>query len=611
MSGKGVAIVALVVALLGAGAGIFAVSQTANNQSQQPATTTPTTTQALEGPVGPQGERGLEGPQGVQGEKGVPSNGGTGSRGATGATGTNGQTGAKGDTGAQGASVQTSCINGTTCVGLQDTNATVQTGNVSISGDAKSDTVTANRTYERPNKLMIYYGIPQGVNGLWNNDGAAQTFSRWDYVVFGTGLQDPGSVYHASTVEIVSKMRTLNKQVKVFGYINIGVSIGNQPESELRTEIDQWKATGVDHIFFDLAGYDYNVPRARMNALLDYAHSKGMQVMVNAWVPADVMGNAVNATYNPTGAATHINSGDVYLLESWIVHTTAYASHNGYATTSDLKTRADSAVAYRSSLGVKIMNTNIMDLSTLNDEQENKYFKMIESASILYSMDGYGFGPDNYSATAPNSNVVKSVEYDPDYAKYYNASAPYTINGPWTEMTRQDTGHTFHNDYLTNTHWYSSAQTNQLKVINIDTLNNDVGIGVASPTGKLHVTTSANGTTTVVVQAKVGQTADLLSVQNSGGTPLVRVAVDGTLTASGPGFGLGSNTRAIDTAITQSATTLAVSFGTAYPNANYAVLCTPNYATTCYVTGKSTGGFTLNFGTAAPASASVSWMAIR
>lgn len=610
MSGKGVAIAALIIALLGAGAGIFAVSQTAN-QSQQPAATTPSTTQTLEGPMGPEGQKGLEGPQGIQGEKGVPGTGGTGSRGATGAAGANGQTGAKGETGAQGASVQTSCINGTSCVGLQDTSATVQTGNTSISGDAKADTVTANKVYERPNKLMIYYGIPQGVNGLWNSDAAAQTFARWDYVVFGTGLQDPGNTYHDSTVEIISKMRTLNKQVKVFGYINIGVSIGNQPESELRTEIDQWKASGVDHIFFDLAGYDYNVPRARMNALLDYAHSKGMQVMVNAWVPADVMGNAVNATYNPTGAATHMNSGDFYLLESWIVHTTAYSSHNGYATMSDLKTRADSAVSYRSSLGIKVVNTNIMDLSALSDEQENKYFKMIEAASIMYSMDAYGFGPDNYSATSPNLNVVKWMDYDPNYASYYNASAPYTINGPWTEMTRQDTNVVFHNDYQTLAHWYGSSQTNQLKVINIDTINNDVGIGVASPTGKLHVVTSANGTTTVVVQAKSGQTADLLSVQNSGGTPLVRVAVDGTLTASGPGFGLGSNTRGIDAAITQTATTLAVSFGAAYPNANYAVLCTPNYSTTCYVTNKTTSGFTLNFGTAAPASASVSWMAIR
>lgn len=610
MSGKGVAIVALVVALLAAGTGIFAVSQT-TRQSHQPATTTPTT-QTLEGPMGPQGgERGLEGPQGIQGEKGVSGTGGTGVRGATGATGANGQTGPKGDTGPQGASVQTSCINGTSCVGLQGANATVQDGNVSISGDAKSGTVTTDRVYERPHKLMIYYGIPQGVNGLWNSDAAAQTFARWDYVVFGTGLQVPGSTYHNSTVEIVSKMRTLNKQVKVFGYINIGVSIGNQPESELRTEIDQWKATGADHIFFDLAGYDYNVPRARLNSLLDYAHSKDMQVMVNAWVPADVMGSDVNPTYNPTGTATHMNSGDFYLLESWIVHTAAYASHNGYATMSDLKTRADSAVSFRNSLGVKIMNTNIVDFSAYSDEEENKYFKMIEAASIMYSMDGYGFGPDNYSATAPNVNVVKPVEYDPNYASYFNPSAPYTINGPWTEMTRQDSSVVFHNDFQTNTHWYGNSQTTQLKVINIDTMNNDVGIGVSAPTGKLHVMTSANGTTTVVVQAKSGQTADLLSVQSSTGTPLVRVAVDGSLTASGPGFGLGSNTRGVDVAITQSSTTLNVTFGTVYPSANYAVLCTPNYSTTCYVTNKTTNGFTLNFGTAAPANASVSWMAIR
>ncbi len=599
MSGKVVAVVALIVALLGGGASLFAVTRV--NQSAQP-TTTASTVQGLKGDTGPAGAQGA---QGIQGTEGVPGASGSGS--AKGATGKSGAAGTKGDTGTtgqQGSATQATCLSGSDCVALQGSTATAQSGNTAISGTATADMVKTNKVYERPNKLMIYYGIPQGVNGMWNDDFAAQMFARWDYVVFGTGLEDPGNTYHASTANVITKMHGLNANAKVFGYINIGVSIGNESISSLETQMDQWKATGADHIFFDLAGYDYNVPRSRLNTLLDYAHSKGMQVMVNGWVPADVMGSGVDATYNPSGTASHMNSGDFYLLESWVVNTGAYTSHNGYATMSDIKTRADSAVSYRNTLGVKITTINTVDYSSYSDEQIAKYFKMVEAASAIYSLDAYGLDAHDYSSIAPNANAVKTNDYDSGYASYYNTSAPYTINGPWTELTRPDTGMTFHNDFSTNTFWYSNSQTNNLKVVNIDTLNNNVGIGTLTPGAKLHVISSDNATPTLIVQAKTGQTAELLNVKDSSGASLVKVTVDG-------GLALNNNARGINASVTQTATSLAVAFPTAYPSATYAVLCTPNYGTTCYVTNQTTSGFTLNFGTAAPSGATVSWLAIR
>jgi hypothetical protein len=47
------------------------------------------------------------------------------------------------------------------------------------------------------------------------------------------------------------------------------------------------------------------------------------------------------------------------------------------------------------------------------------------------------------------------------------------------------------------------------------------------------------------------------------------------------------------------------------PDANYGVIVTPNWGTTAWVTAKATTGFTINFGTAAPASASVDWFIVR
>jgi hypothetical protein len=46
-------------------------------------------------------------------------------------------------------------------------------------------------------------------------------------------------------------------------------------------------------------------------------------------------------------------------------------------------------------------------------------------------------------------------------------------------------------------------------------------------------------------------------------------------------------------------------------DANYSLVCTPSWNTTCWPSAKATGGFTINFGTAAPAGATVSWLLFR
>ena len=606
MSGKKIAVVALVVALLGSGLAIWALTRGVQT-SQQPSSSAPTA-EGIQGEVGPEGKRGLQGSEGVPGAKGTDgsagSQGSAGAKGATGQAGAQGVAGSTGATGPQGASVQSTCQNGSECVSLQGSSQEVQSGNIAVSGSVAAASITTNKVSERPHKLLIYYGTPQGVNGVFNNDYSAQLFSRWDYVVFGGGLEDPGHTYHTSTQDIIGKIHGLNPSEKIFGYIDLGVSTNNYSIATMKTKVDQWKAMGADHIFLDDAGYDYQTSRARLNEMLDYIHAHGMQAMVNAWVAADVLGNAVNATYNPTGAATKMNSGDYYLLESWVVNTEAYNTHQGYAIMSDIKTRADAAASYRDSLGVKIVTTNTVDYSSHTDEQIQKYFQMVQAASSMYSLDAYGVDALHYGSIAPNANVVKTFEFDPSYPTYFSSDTPYTINGSWTEMTRPDTGQVFHNDFSTDTYWYRNAQTNLLNVLTVDTYRNNVGIGTTTPAARLHVQTGAIDVPTLLVKGVSGQTADVLQVQDSSGATLVKVDAAGRLT-------LNNNARAINAAITNGQTTLAVTFSSAYPNANYGVLCTPNYATTCYVTNQTANGFTLNFGTAAGAGATVSWMAVQ
>ena len=66
-----------------------------------------------------------------------------------------------------------------------------------------------------------------------------------------------------------------------------------------------------------------------------------------------------------------------------------------------------------------------------------------------------------------------------------------------------------------------------------------------------------------------------------------------------------------DVAVASAATTLPVTFATQEPDANYAVSATPNWGTTVFVTNKLATGFTLNFGTAAPAAQTVDWSISR
>jgi tetrahydromethanopterin S-methyltransferase subunit E len=69
----------------------------------------------------------------------------------------------------------------------------------------------------------------------------------------------------------------------------------------------------------------------------------------------------------------------------------------------------------------------------------------------------------------------------------------------------------------------------------------------------------------------------------------------------------------VDVAVTAGAATKAIAFadGKHEPNASYAVLVTPSWLTTFRVTAKATTGFTIDFGTVAPAAATVSYAVLK
>jgi hypothetical protein len=64
-------------------------------------------------------------------------------------------------------------------------------------------------------------------------------------------------------------------------------------------------------------------------------------------------------------------------------------------------------------------------------------------------------------------------------------------------------------------------------------------------------------------------------------------------------------------AVTAAASSVAVTFPRTEVDASYGVVATPNWGTTVWVTNKTTTGCTINFGTAAPASATVDFITFR
>ncbi len=298
--------------------------------------------------------------------------------------------------------------------------------------------------------LLIFYAPPNIINGRFDDNYAAAILSRYDDVVLGTGLEDPGSPYYASTTAITQKMAALSSTV-VWGYINCGVSTGNLSLSTLQTQIDQWLAIGAGGIFCDTIGYAYQVPRSRQNAIISYIHSKGVGAILNSFNPDEVLGSGVDATYNPAGTPTVANSNDVLLLESWVCNSDAYSSPF-FATFSDLKTRGDAARSYRDSLGIRILAVNIIEHSSRTENQIKDFRDISEALARIWRLDGSGLAASAYSSTGNDVGIAQprfsSLKPTP-----LRSTAPYILNGLWTEVEAPDLGLLVH--YETGSHIWS------------------------------------------------------------------------------------------------------------------------------------------------------------
>lgn len=232
-----------------------------------------------------------------------------------------------------------------------------------------------------------YYGYPSAVNGAAGDvPTAAAVFGAYDVVVFGQGIEDSSHPDHTNTVNIIADSAMSNTEV--FGYIDTVQEI-----DDIQEKIDNWYTMGVKGIFLDKFGYDFGNTRDHQNACVWSIHEKGantLKAYVNAWNPDDVFSSALDPTHNPNALAPRIESGDIYLLESYQI------VQGNYQTQADWRSRSDKVIGYRSSFpGVETYGLTTYDSSAFDQSKADYSY----NSALLDALEGWGWGEEFFSAS--------------------------------------------------------------------------------------------------------------------------------------------------------------------------------------------------------------------
>jgi len=234
-----------------------------------------------------------------------------------------------------------------------------------------------------PKRLAIYYGYPSLVEGAAGDlSRAADTFERYDVIVFGDGLElggfssDPGlRAEHQRLARLVPLMHATPHPPKVYGYIDLGRS-QQLAEREIVRRIDAWHHVGVDGIFFDEAGADFGVTAARRSAAVRAVHECALSAFMNAFNPDDLF------------ESPGLGENDALLLESFAVRQGVVESRDAVAG------RVASAMKWRRHTGIKVYGVT----TSAPGSFDRAAFEHARQLATELGLDGFGWGEPNYSA---------------------------------------------------------------------------------------------------------------------------------------------------------------------------------------------------------------------
>lgn len=191
------------------------------------------------------------------------------------------------------------------------------------------DTGESASTGTLPSTPFIYSNLAN-LDGKWDPFYSMNILKGFEYLV--TIRPDQMNFKSMRVVE------ALKKNTDTFGYINLGPNNPSDKKSKwrkssidtLKTQIDIIADAGWHGVFVDQFGYDWGETRERQNAVIDYAHKRGLSVMANSWFAEDALGSTKVKKANPKGTPTHLNERDWFLVESFVTDGNNYRADEGY-----------------------------------------------------------------------------------------------------------------------------------------------------------------------------------------------------------------------------------------------------------------------------------------
>lgn len=251
-----------------------------------------------------------------------------------------------------------------------------------------------------PFDTLFYYGWLNSFNSStnsWNNELVAQDMAKYNIIILGDGIQLSTHGDYSNTTVIIPRIKALNPNVKIFGYVATTETL-----TDFQTKVDAWEDLEIDGIFMDEAGYDYGTNRTDFNTRVDYVHEKTYANLcfVNSWNMDHIIGTTddvsyPNTTWNVSLTQSNLTSSDWYLLESFPINTDSYT--NGYESVSDWASRGTKAISHRSTYGINLASMGIINNSNTNGQN---LFEFLYVSALMFGLEAVGSSDSYYGASS-------------------------------------------------------------------------------------------------------------------------------------------------------------------------------------------------------------------